>query len=335
MMNTNLYISIILVSIGGLLYTSAWFAGIETALTSISTLQVAKMRKKRMKNVAYVVKLKKDMEATLITILIGNNIVNILLSALVAIFANSFFKLLGVSIALGILTFLIIIFGDIIPKSKAVSLNDRIILRNARMIYYLRLLFSPLIWIFIRLSKAVLKLYHYETKPEKLLVTEQKVKDLILLGLAEGSIEPHEKDFIDKVFSFTDCKVKSIMLPLKDVYCISDKTSAAAARKQIAKRGFTRVPLLNRNKRVTGLIYSKDLLNHRGKTLKTIAREPLHIGKNELISAAFNQMKNQKNHMLVVQDDKGKDIGIITLEDILEELVGDIYDEAFSLKYHK
>ncbi|MBD3328232.1 DUF21 domain-containing protein [Candidatus Peregrinibacteria bacterium] len=332
LMNT-LSTLIILASIVVLLITSAWFAGTETALTSLTSLQIAQMRKKRCKNVKFVLKIKKQMEKTLVTILIGNNIVNILLSALVALFANSLFNAIGVSIALGIVTFLIIVFGDIIPKSRAIALNDDIVARNAKVVYYMVIIFKPLVNAFISLSNYLLKKYGIKKSAAAVLVNEQKIMDLVTLGLHEGTIDELENDIIRKLFRFSDIKCYRAMLPIRYVFTVNQTDKLSKIKTQIATRGFTRVPVKDKNNKIVGLIHAKDLLDYKGESLKGLVRPALMVKSTDLISKAFNFMKQESNHMVVVVGKSGKHIGVITLEDIIEELFGDIYDEYKAKKY--
>ncbi|MBD3270205.1 DUF21 domain-containing protein [Candidatus Peregrinibacteria bacterium] len=316
-----------------LFFLSAWFAGIETALTSVNPLQLSAMRKRNAKNIEYILKLEREIEKTLVTILIGNNVVNIMLSAIVAILANSIFQAIGVSIVLGVLTFLIIVFGDIIPKSKAVVINEIILQNNAKKIFYLSKILTPLVKVFLILRELFLRKFNLTKIKKDFLVSEKQVKDMILLGLNEGSILELEKDLIDQVFNFTDCTTKTIMVPIKDVFTIKYGTKLKIVKNKIANKGFTRVPIINKKHQVIGLIYSKDLLYCKGKTLKSLLRPIIFVNQKDKISDVFSLMKSKKVHMVIVKNDHQKHVGIITLEDILEELVGEIYDEYSIQKY--
>lgn len=316
-----------------LIYLSGWFSGAETALTNLRPLQIAGMRKRKEKNVEYVVKLKKDLNRAIVTILIGNNVVNVLLSAVVALVADALFQTIGVSIALGVITFLIVVFGEITPKSYAIQNSETMALRNSKLIYWLMRLLSPLISFFIFITRGVLKIMGAKIHPRHLLVTEEGIMGLATLGQKEGAVKIIERDIIHKVFRFGDRRCKDVMVPMGHVFYLNDDVTFEEAKELLAEHGFTRVPVVDKHAKVVGVLYTKDLLLKRRGRVRSLMRKPVMFTEQSHVTKAFTTMKKKRVHMVIVKDRFGKHVGVITLEDILEELVGEIYDEYYKVKY--
>ncbi|ODS37076.1 MAG: hypothetical protein A7316_02085 [Candidatus Altiarchaeales archaeon WOR_SM1_86-2] len=318
-----------------LIYLSGWFSGTETALTNLNIAQIAEMRRNNEKNVEYIIKLKKEIDRAIVTILIGNNIVNIVLSALAALIANSLFHALGVSIMIGVITFLILVFGEITPKANAIANSKKISQKNAKAIYYLMQVLNPIITVFMAISTEIIRLTGGKIREEHPLVSDESIKEMATLGEEEGAIKSIERDIIHKVFVFGDRKIREIMVPMSDVFYLKKDHTIRDAKKIIAQRGFTRIPVINKNGEVNGILYSKDLLGKKEAQIKSFMRKPFVVSANSDVTDIFNAMKRKRIHMAVVKDEDGKHIGIVTLEDILEELLGEIHDEYFEVKYKK
>jgi CBS domain containing-hemolysin-like protein len=318
-----------------LIYLSGWFSGTETALTNLNNVQIAEMRRKKEKNVDYIVKAKKNMDRTLITILIGNNIVNIVLSAVAALVANELFQTIGVTIMIAMITILIIIFGEISPKSNAIADSPNVSKRNSKAIYYLMRGLNPVITFFVIVTKGLNKLTGRKTRPANILVSDDAIKDLATLGEEEGLIKPIEKEIIHKVFLFGDRKIEQIMVPFDKVFLFSEDCTVQNVKVEISKRGFTRVPVVDQAKKVVGVLYSKDLLGKTSGNCKSLMKPPFFTSSDSDITDIFNEMRKKRVHLAIVKNDNGEHIGIVTLEDIIEEIVGEIYDEYFELKYKR
>ena len=312
-----------------LIYLSGWFSGSETAITKLNVTDIADLEDKK-KKVKYVKKLKGNMDRTLITILIGNNVVNILLSSIAALFANSLFNAVGVSIVIGIITFLIIVFGEITPKSKAVKWTNRIAITNSKFIFWLSVFLYPIVKMFVFISRHLTR--KADEKSKGLLVTDQKIKNLATFSEKEGGIKRIEKDIIHKVFVFGDKKVREIVVPIERVFTLRINYSVQEARKIAAQKGFTRIPIVDEKNDIIGIINSKDLLWCDKKNIRAIVREPFIVDSDIDITDLFNQMRKKRNHIAVVENHV-KQLGIVTLEDIIEELVGNIQDEYFNQKF--
>lgn len=318
-----------------LIYLSGWFSGTETALTHLNVADIAEMRKKNETNVEYVIKSKRDMDKTLVTILIGNNVVNIILSSIAAVIANELFQAIGVTIMILVITVSIIIFGEITPKANAIWDSKKVAQKNSKSIYYLRRAINPLVTFFMSLSRGIIRLTGKKLKKTYLLVSDESIKSMATLGEEEGVIKGIERDIIHKVFIFGDRKIEDVMLPIEKVFYMKENFTIENAGKIIAGKGFTRIPIVDKNKRIIGVLYSKDLIGKEKGLIKSLIRPPFFVSNSDDITNVFNSMKEKRIHIGIVQDNKGNSIGIVTLEDILEEIVGEIYDEYFDVKYGK
>lgn len=315
-----------------LLLLAGWFAGSETALTNLSSSRLARISQGDGKKSGYLLKVKREMDKNLVTILVLNNIVNIILSSIAALFADALFDAVGVSLMVGLITFLIIVFGEIVPKSIAMIETERVSLNHSKMLFFLSRIFSPLMMILVWISQWIVRIRGKKPRKEGILVSDQEIKDLVSLGEKEGVIKKIEMEIIHKVFNFGDNKIKDAMVPMKDVFVLKGNTPVEEGKDLIASKGYTRVPVIDDKGKINGIIYSKDLLRKIGGKVSDYSREMFLLPGNMDLTTGFAKMKEKRIHLALVTDEKRNHIGIITLEDMLEEIVGDIYDEYFLLK---
>jgi len=334
-MNTLWTVIFLVIFMMVLIFLSGWFSGTETALTNLSSATVARMKRDGDRNVRYIVRLKRRMDKTLITILIGNNIVNIVLSSVTALIANELFAEIGVTIMIGVITFLIILLGEITPKNSAILDSRKKANRSARAIYYLTVALTPMITLFIMISRALIRVSGGPTKEIRLFASDDTIKDLASLSEEEGVIKPIERDIIHKVFLFGDRKISHVMVPMRDVFIFDKDISTYEARGKLFDSGFTRVPVVGSTGKVKGILYSKDLLTAKKGPISNILRNPFLVSVNDDVTDIFDVMKRNRIHLAVVEDVSGKHVGIVTLEDLIEELVGEIHDEYFDRKSEK
>ncbi len=318
-----------------LMWFASRFAGLESAMTNISMAKIAHMIQAKEPNANYVLELKKDMDKTLISILIGNNIVNILLASLAALFADMLFHTTGVTIVIIIITIITIVFCEIVPKSRGIIDDKLTCLKNAKKVYLLKKILSPLVIVFVYISSKVIKYWNSSSQGDLRLVGDENIKDLATLSAQEWGIKNIEKDIIHHVFYFWDEKVKDIMVPMKKVFTLDKNYTIVKAREMIVKHWFTRVPYVDSNGKVIGVLYSKDLLRSWYKTIKSLLRTTFFVSTKNDITEVFDMMKQNRLHMAIVQDHKKNHVWVVSLEDILEELVGEIYDEFYENKFSK
>ncbi len=320
-----LYLLILVV----LLYISAFFSGSETALTALNKVDIANLKLSGEKRIDIIIKLKSDMDSTIITILIGNNLVNITASALATKIAYDTLGHLGISIAVGVLTILVLIFSEITPKGFAIKNKRRLSVKSAPVIYYMLLVCKPLINLLSWISDHIIRFLGGETKDEKMHITESDIRDLASVLEDEGIIKKVEKDILHNVFWFGDVKVSKVKIPREDSFVLDSEITHDEGVEFIKEHGFTRIPVAEHDTdQIIGILYSKDILGEEVGNMNEFAREvPYFVKNNEEITEVFHKMKKQRIHMAIVQDEEGDFDGIITLEDILEELLGEIYDE--------
>lgn len=326
---SGMWITIIIFFI--LLLLSGFFSSAEIALMSLSRLQVERLVKQKRRNARTLAKLKEDPHKLLETILIGNNLVNITAAALATKLAMELFGNSGVGIATGVTTFFVLLFGEIIPKSLAVNHRKRLSLAISPFLYALRGVLTPIIIIIDALSSFFTRLFG-EPEPER--VTEEEVLDMVEASAADGALKPREEEMIRNVLEFDDTNVDEVMTPRLDVYSLEMRVKVKEVIAEALDRGFTRIPIYDRKMdNVRGVVNIKDLLRalHEGRgdaPLKSIMQPAFVVPETRKIDSLLREFQKRKNPFAIVVDEHGLFIGVITVEDILEELVGEIYDEG-------
>jgi CBS domain containing-hemolysin-like protein len=314
-----------------LLVLSGVFSGSETALVSLSMARAESLYREGRRGAHALYMLKKDPSRMLITILIGNNVVNIAASAMATVVATRFFGQSGPGIAVGVLTILILIFGEITPKSLATRFAERISLGISPLIYGFMRLIYPLVWLFLQFTNWV----QARTKAsEDPLVTESEVITMVEHGEVEGVIETGEREMIQRVFNFTDLKAEDVMTPRRQVFRLDGRRLLRDVLPEILAESYSRIPLFEEDPdEIVSMLFMRDLVNAiaSGKLdipIKQIAQEALFTPANTPTDELIRTLRNKRRHMAVVVDEHGAMVGVVTLEDLLEELVGEIYDET-------
>lgn len=275
--------------------------------------------------------LKSDPSQMLITILIGNNLVNIAAASMATVLATRWFGHLGPGLAVGTLTILILIFGEITPKSLATRYSERISLFIAPIMLALMRLMYPLVWLFGRFTTWIHRLSGMDKDPT---VTESELIRMAGHGVAEGTIERGERELIERVFAFNDLTVHDVMTPRNLVFSLEGTRTVSNAIPEVMKHPYSRIPIyLGQPDEIRGVLYIRDLLEAESKgegdaPLKEIAHETVFVPEYQPINELFATLSRKKRHMAIVVDEYGTIRGIATLEDLMEELVGEIYDES-------
>jgi len=342
-LTVDLWIYLAILAIAILLYFSARFSGAETAITVIDAVEVAELASQGKKNAQFLVKVKSDLDRTIVAILIGNNLVNIIISALATLIANELLGSIGVSIAIGLLTLFILIFGEITPKAYAVHNKTTRALKNARWLYYMTRALSPLISVLITLSKGIMRLFAPQAKEGSFqLVSDDSIRQLTDLGVKQGAVEDVEQDIIERALDFGELPVEDIMMDSEHVFTIPAGTSLNEAKELLSKRAFTRVPVIKTSDvagedngvelthagEVVGVVYVKDLLGKEGGSIDEYARPPFFVFRDRDAADVFEEMRKNRIHMALVADEGGHLMGIVTLEDLIEQVMGEIHDES-------
>ena len=317
---------------------SAFFSGTETALFSLNKLQLKKIQKEEENNwqIKSIIRLLDDPQRTLISILIGNMFVNIAASSLATYLAIKLIGDIGIGIASGTMIFIILVFGEIVPKSLAVANAEAISKRVARPIEIISTGLFPLIKFFKVIISAMYYLSGKKSVKEKKEITEEDLITLIEAGKDEGVIEEEENEMIRNIFEFSDTMVKEVMIPRVDMACISSVTRLGSILKLIKKIGHSRIPVYKENiDNIIGILYAKDLLGIYKKwytskekfDLKEIIREAYFVPENKKIDELLDIFQKDRIQIAIAIDEYGGTAGLITMEDVVEEVVGEIIDE--------
>ena len=329
-----IYIFIFLV----LLLLSGFFSASETAYFSLSSSDLERFRTKKDYPSRQVTQLHSNPKKLLITIVLGNTVVNIAAASLAAIFTLDICRALNLDQQLGILidvivvTFVILIFTEIVPKVAAVKNAKRVALNFSFPLTIFYYLFSPFVSIFHNLTEWLTHILRVEKN--KLLLTEDELRSLVDVGEEKGTLEQDEKKMIHSIFEFGETTVKEIMIPRIDMICISADSNITELLDLVQKNMHSRIPIYKEKiDNIIGVIYAKDLLpfSDRRKyveiNLEELVRPAYFVPEQKKIDELLREFQTQKIHIAIVVDEYGGTAGLVTLEDIIEEIVGEIQDE--------
>ncbi|MDO9549804.1 MAG: hemolysin family protein [Methanoregula sp.] len=308
---------------------SAFFSSSEVALISITRAKVRTLVNEGKVGSAAVAALKESPEHMLITLLIGNNIVNVAAAALATSIAIQVFGDIGVGIATGFVVIVLLIFGEIWPKIYAAHASDSFALTVAPIILLLSRVFAPIIHLVERVSPS-LGIGKDMAEPA---VTEEEIKEWIDVGKEEGTIEQGEQDMLYSVLEFADTTAREIMTPRINVILMEDTISFEEAIRIFNDTGFSRIPVYHEHfDNITGILNVKDVFSamvsrRKDATVKEVMYDPMFVPETQKIDDLLKELQVHRVQMSVVIDEYSSFVGIVTVEDILEELVGDIMDE--------
>lgn len=318
---------IILVLIG----LSAFYSSAETALTTVNRVRIKSLADDGNSNAVTVLKILDNYSKMLSTILIGNNIVNLSASSLTTVFATNLFGSYAVGIATGILTLVILLFGEIIPKNTAMINSEKISLIYAKIILTLMKLFTPIVFIIDKMSQGISKLLHIDMNKKGSLMTENELKTYVDVSHEDGVIESEEREMIYNVFDFSDAVAKDIMIPRIDMISVSQDMNYHEVLAIFKEYMYTRLPVYEDDKdNIIGLINIKDfiLLSDRENfKVKDIMRDAHYTYEYKKTADLMIEMREITANVAFVLNEYGATVGMITLEDLLEEIVGEIRDE--------
>jgi putative hemolysin len=324
---------ILLIILLVLLGCSAFFSGSETALMTVSRVRLRQMAKKHTRSVKMVEGILEKPERLIGTILLGNNLVNVAMSAIATVIAVSIWGDRGIIYVTVALTVILLIFAEITPKVYARYHSERISIITAPVIKVIMTIFHPVtVGVTWMVQKLLLLVDIDITKAKRKIVTEAEVKTLINISWEDGSISAEEKDMLGRVFTLNDKSVGDVMVPRKRMVTLSSDYTLDQALKTIKRYGYSRYPVRRgKSQEIIGFIHSKDLMGKRGSkklsSLKKLIRPAYFIPESKKINSQLRHFKSQRLHQAVVLDDEGEVKGLITLEDILEQMVGSIEDE--------
>ncbi len=316
-----------------LLALSAFFSGSETALMALSRLRLRHLAETKPRRARLVERVLEKPERLIGAILLGNNLVNVAMSAIATAIAISIWGDRGIAYATGVLTLVILIFAEITPKVYAKYFNERVSFITAPILNVMMIIFRPFVAVVTYISNKILYLIGVDvSKIEKPLMTEEEIHTCIRMGWDEGAITTEEQKMLSRVFTLNDKIVGEVMVPKERMIIIDSDTSAEGIYTIILDSGHTRFPVRGgRDEEIIGFIHAKDLFHFMDQkktgSIRDIIRPPYFVQADKTIDAQLRSFQKRNLHQAVVLDSEGKVTGLITLEDILEELVGSIQDE--------
>lgn len=326
-----MYIQIIIMAV--CLLMSAYFSATETAFSTLSKTKLKTLVEKGNKRAALALKISENYDRLISTILIGNNLVNILLSAIATVFVidllvNTTYEHLATTISTAVATVVVLIFGEITPKSVAKNRPEGFAMFAAPLMQFFIWILIPFSALFSLWTKLIAKIFRVKTdnkmSQEELLMLVEEVQE-------EGSIDDEEGDLLRNAINFTEQKAEDILTHRVDLEGFDIETPMEEIGQIFEDSRFSRLLVYEESiDKIVGVLHSKDVFTAHGltdKPLEDLITPPLFIHKGERIDDLLRELQNNKSHLAVVLDEYGGTLGIVTMEDILEELVGDIWDE--------
>ena len=320
-----------LVIIGILVFLSAFFSSSETALVTVNKIRMKNLAENGDKRAAKVLKVTSDSGKMLSAILIGNNIVNIGASSIATILAVDIYGDIGSGIATGVLTLIILIFGEVTPKTMATIKADSFALAIAGIIDLLMFILTPVIFIINNLASGVLWLLRVNPNEADKAMTEDEIRTIVDESQESGAIEDEEREMIHNVFDFGDSLAKEVMIPRIDMTFVEADATFEELIELYRENKYTRYPVYEESTDyVIGIINMKDVIllqNEEEFSIRSIIREPYFTYEHKNTADLFVEMRKASIPLAIVLDEYGVTAGMITLEDLLEEIVGEIRDE--------
>ena len=327
-MTVNIIVQLVVLIL--LLCLSAFFSSAETSLTTVSKIRMRALAEEGDRRAALVLKITDDSSRLLSTVLIGNNIVNISASSLATALAISLVGNAGAGIATGVLTVLILIFGEITPKTVAAIRSERMALRYSRIIRVLMIVMTPVIWIMNKLSSFFLWILRVDASEKNKVMTERELRTILEMSHESGVIETEEKQMINNVFDFGDARAEEVMVQRIDMTFIQIDSTYDQVLEVFREDRYTRLPVYeDTTDEVVGILNMKDLLlcDREHFSIRDLMREPYFTYEHKSTAELLVELRQSSINIAIVLDDYGSTSGLITLEDLVEEIVGEIRDE--------
>ncbi len=315
-----------------LLGLSAFFSAVETAFFSLNRIRLRNMVKNKIKGADKVWKLLEMPDKLRNAIIVADNSVNIVAAVLAVQLAVQYISEGAAAIAIIGMILIVLIFGEIFPNLLVETNPEGFALRTSGIIKVLIRILNPIIILLIYLSNLMIRLFGLKAREKKPRITEEELRTLVDVGQLEGIIDPEEKKMILNVFQFGDSQVKDIMIPRTDIVAIDVKSTFNEIWEQFQKKQYSRMPVFeNTIDNIIGILHVKDIFyydNKKGRfDIHKIIRKPYYTYENKRIADLFEEMRKKRLQMIVVADEYGGTAGIVTMQDMVEEIFGDIGDE--------
>jgi len=311
---------------------SGFFSGLEVALVSLRKSKVQQLVNQKAKGANALHKLKSNPGWMMASVNLGNNLVNVASAALATAIAIRIFGNDGIGIAIGVMTFFILVFGEITPKTYCNANATKIALRFSPILLGFSYVFYPIVKIFELITRGIVKLTGSSYHPPAL--TEEEIKGIIDQGLADKALEKEETELVHSALEFDDTVIRTVMIPRTKMFTLNSKMLLFEALPLIIQSGHSRIPLYGTSKdEIVGFVHVRDILKEleqdkKMTRLEQISRKPIFASQEKMISSLLSEMKGRKIHIAIVLDEFGGVEGLVTLEDLLEEIVGEIEDES-------
>ena len=325
------YVELEIIAIIVLLGLYALFSGLEIAIVGTRRSKVLRLQRKKVSGASSLFKLKSNPSKMTSSVNLGNTLVNVASSVLAADVAIKLLGEQGVGIAIGIMTFMILVFGEILPKTYSNIQSEKVALRFSNFLLAFTYVMYPFVLFLELVTKGFLRLVGGSSHPKP--ITEEDIKEVLDLGLTEKAIEEEEHDLVHKALEFDDKPIIDVMTPKKAIFSLNENEILSDVFHQIKEKRFSRIPIFSKTSdNIVGILHIWDIArlseNQYSKTrIGKIARKPFFVFSKEKISELLIQLKKQETHMGIVLDDDENLEGIITVEDLIEEIVGDIVGE--------
>ncbi len=316
----------------------------EAALIAVNRIKLRSLIDKGNSRAKTVQKLRDNHDRLFSAVILSGNLFTILATSIgTALALRIFGEDAGIIIATIVMTFLTVIFGELAPKTFAVSHADGVSLALAKPIDIYIKLISPLVWIFNKSSNFVIHLFGGEVKPSPQLLTEDEMKSMIKIGEEEGTLEKEEKEMLHNVFEFGDTKVSEAMVPRTEIISVPEDAVVSDVLDLVSTEGYSKYPVIKDTvDNITGILYVKDILlkmareSIDGKSpIKSMVRDAYYIPLSKMVTEMLDDMQKNKFQIAVIVDEHGGTAGLITLENIMEEIVGGLQDEFEAIEAEK
>ena len=307
---------------------SAYFSATETAFTSLNRIRLKNMANDGDKRAKEVLELAENYDNLLSTILVGNNIVNIAMTSLATVLFITLYPKYGATIATAVTTIVVLIFGEISPKSLAKENPEKFAMFSAPVIRFFMLILAPINWIFAQWKKVLAKVFNADgVRP----ITEEELLTMVEEAQTEGGIDEEQSELIQNAIEFNDLDAWDVLTPRVDIMAIEIDETEEEVEKMFLETGFSRLPVYEHDlHNIVGVLNQKDFHNHiKGgrASISTYVKPVIFVAGSMKIAQLLKKLQTVKTHIAIIVDEYGGTDGLVTMEDIIEELVGEIYDE--------
>lgn len=319
------------VILAALIFLSAIFSSAETAFLSTNKIRLRNLQEDGEKKADLVLNMLENQNKLISALLVGNNIVNIGSSALATKMATDAFGSAGVGIATGVMTLLVLVFGEVVPKNLAAAHAETWAMFIAPFIRLVSFVLTPVVYLLTKLSDFVVRFTKKDEDDPT--ITEDEFKILVNVGQEEGVFDESETEMINSIFEFDGTLVKAIMVPRIDIIAVDVDDNINEALRLIVDGGHSRIPAYEDSiDNIVGILYAKDIFEHldadfNTMKVKELIRSAYYIPETKKVSDLLNELRLKKVHMAIILDEYGGTNGLVTIEDLIEEIIGDIQDE--------